>query len=168
MKALWIEINLDRKKNIICGILYRQHNSPDTFQSYFDEAAEKYTLYDKPVYIMGDFNIDLLKSQSSNISQIFLLSLQSLHLIPTIDKPTRVHNNSATLIDDIFTSDLEYFLVSGNIVSDLTDHFSQYDVQNNLAPDHIRQLFKHVSDVHSYNTRSATTNRFYVQDAVTC
>ena len=32
-QALWIEINLDRKKNIICGILYRQHNSPDTFQS---------------------------------------------------------------------------------------------------------------------------------------
>ena len=37
-----------------------------------------------------------------------------------------------------------------------------YDVHNNLAPDHIRQLFKHVSDVHSYNTRSATTNKFYV------
>ena len=37
-----------------------------------------------------------------------------------------------------------------------------YDVQNNLAPDHIQQLFKHVSDIHSYNTRSVTTNKFYV------
>ena len=37
-----------------------------------------------------------------------------------------------------------------------------YDVQNNLAPDHIRQLFKHVSDIHSYNTKSVTTNKFYV------
>ena len=75
---------------------------------------------------MGDFNIDLLKSQSSSISQKFLKSAQSFHLVPTIDKPTRVHNTSATLIDNIFINDLEQFFVSGNIVSDLTDHFSQF------------------------------------------
>ena len=130
-QALWIEIILDKQKNIVCGILYRQHNSPESFQSYFDEAVEKYIFYDKPVYIVGDFNIDLLKSQSSNISQNFLLTAQSLHLIPTIDKPTRVHNTSATLIDNIFTNDLEQFLVSGNIISDLTDHFSQFCISRN-------------------------------------
>ena len=31
---------------------------------------------DKTVYIMGDFNIDLLKCETSKISQDFLLSLQ--------------------------------------------------------------------------------------------
>ena len=53
---------------------------------------------DKDVYIMGDFNIDLFKCESSQISQDFLLSLQSCYLIPTVDKPTRVHRSSATLI----------------------------------------------------------------------
>lgn len=74
---------------------------------------------------MGDFNIDLLKSQSSSISQRFLMSAYSFHFIPTIDKPTRVHNKSATLID-IFTNDHVQFCLSGNIVSDVTDHFSQF------------------------------------------
>ena len=41
---------------------------------------------DKDVYIMGDFNIGLLKCETSQVSQDFLLSL-----IPTVDKPTRVH-----------------------------------------------------------------------------
>ena len=73
-QALWIEIILNRKKNIVCGIFYKQHNSPESFQLYFEEAVEKYILHDRPVYIMGDFNIDLLKSQSSSISQKFLVS----------------------------------------------------------------------------------------------
>lgn len=152
-QALWIEIVLDHQKNIVCGILYRQHNSPESFQSYFDEAVEKYIFYDKPVYIIGDFNIDLLKSQSSNISQNFLMSAQSLHLIPTIDKPTRVHKTSATLIDNIFTlNDLEQFLVSGNIISDLTDHFSQFCILRNPTnrvlslPHKVRDYSKFLTD----------------------
>ena len=54
------------------------------------------------------------------------MSAQSFYLISTIYKPTLVHNTSATLIDNIFTNDLEQFFVSGNIVSDLTDRFSQF------------------------------------------
>ena len=37
-----------------------------------------------------------------------------------------------------------------------------YDVQNKLAPVHIQDLFKHVSNIHSYYTRTAATNKFYV------
>ena len=47
-----------------------------------------------------------------------------------IDKPTRVHNSSCSLIDNIFINSLEYSICSGNIVSDLTDHFSQFCILN--------------------------------------
>ena len=76
------------------------------------EASEAYSYQfnikivvsgDKDVYIMGDFNIDLLKCESSQISQDFLLSLRSCYLIPTVDKATSVHRTSATLIDDTLT-----------------------------------------------------------------
>lgn len=30
-QALWIEIRFPKKKNVICGIVYRQHNSPENF-----------------------------------------------------------------------------------------------------------------------------------------
>ena len=46
---------------------------------------------------MGDFNINLLHAESSNYAQEFLLSLQRFPFIPGIDKPTLVHNSSATL-----------------------------------------------------------------------
>ena len=48
--------------------------------------------------------------------------------MPTIDKPTRVHSNFYSLIDNIFLSNLEDYLTSGNIISDLTDHLSQFCV----------------------------------------
>ena len=111
---------------MICGVIYRQHNSPERFQEYFDETIERLSHSGKPIYLMGDFNINLLRSETCNYAQNFLLSLQSFNLIPTIDKPTRVYNNSATLIDNIFISKIEDEITSCNIVSDLSDHYSQF------------------------------------------
>ena len=101
-QVLWTEFSFENKKNVICGIFYRQHNSPEIFQSYFDETIEKRASSGKHIVIMGDFNIDLLKCASSSYSHDFLTSLQSCFLVPTIDKPTRVRSTSATLIDNIF------------------------------------------------------------------
>ena len=71
---------------------------------------------------MGDFNIDPLKSETCDFFNNFLLSLQSYSFFPTIDKPTRVYNNLATLIDNIFVNRID----SNNIVSDISDHYSQF------------------------------------------
>ena len=103
-QALWMEISFVKKKNIICGVIYRQHNTPELFQQYFDEAIEKFTASGKHIYICGDYNIDLLKVGKSSYSNDFLMSLQSCCLVPTIDKPTRVRRTSATLIDNILVN----------------------------------------------------------------
>ena len=132
-QALWIEISPVKKESVICGIIYRQHNSPEGFQQYFDKSIEKYTALDKEMCILGDFNIDLLKAQSSNYSQDFLMSLQSCYLIPTVVKPTRVRSTSATLIDIIFVNTPEKVLVSGNIISDISDHFSQFCILTSIV-----------------------------------
>ena len=131
-QALWIEIHSSQKCNIICDIVYRRHNSLQRFQEYFDETLEKLIASSKSVYIMGDFNVNLLHVESSRYAQEFLLSLQSFSFIPTIDKPTRVHNSSATLIDNILTNKVDANITSGNIVSDISDHFSQFCVSHFL------------------------------------
>ena len=125
-QAVWIEILFERRKNIICGIIYRQHNSPDRFKLYFEEILEKFVSFGKPIIIMGDFNIDLMKCETCNYSQEFLLLLQSCYLIPTIDKPTCVRHSSASLIDNIFVNIPDQIKVSGNIISDISDHYSQF------------------------------------------
>jgi len=88
---------------------------------YFYETIEKFTSSGKQFVIMGDFNIDLLKCDSSSYSQEFMSSLQSCYLIPTIDKPTRVRSSSATLIDNIFINNPDQVVTCGNVVSDTTE-----------------------------------------------
>ena len=70
-QALWIELEFLKGKNVICGVIYRQHNSPEQFQTYFDMTLERLSSTNKPIYVMGDFNIDLLKSETCDFSHKF-------------------------------------------------------------------------------------------------
>ena len=93
-----------------------------------NEVLERIRLNDKTVYIMGDFNINLLNVETCKFTKDFLLSLQSYSFFPTIDKPTRVYNNLATFIDSIFANSVCRKITSGNIISDISDHYSQFCV----------------------------------------
>ena len=59
---------------------------------------------------MGDFNVDLLKTNSHNDSNEFLNNLNSHFFTPYILEPTRLH--SKTLIDNIFFNSLVYQSIS--------------------------------------------------------
>ena len=86
----------------------------------------KFTLTGKNLRLLGDFNLCVQKNETCNYSRDFLLGLQSCYLPPNIDKPTRVHKNSASLIDNIFVNNPEQVLISGNLITDVSDHFSQF------------------------------------------
>ena len=101
-QALWIELSFASKKNIICGIIQRQHSSPEGSLEYFEQTLEKFISTGKNVCVMGDFNLCLFKSEVSEFSYNFLLSLQSCYFIPTIQKPSRVRGNSASLMRIIY------------------------------------------------------------------
>ena len=73
--AFWIEIQSPKNVNIICGVIYRQHNSPERFLTYFEETIEKMSASGKLIYLMGDFNINLLRSETYNHAQNFILSM---------------------------------------------------------------------------------------------
>ena len=42
-----------------------------------------------------------------------------------------------------------------------------YDVRNKVAPKNIQNLFSNVSDIHSYRTRSSTSNVFHIKSSRT-
>ena len=64
------------------------------------------------MYLCGDFNINLLNSESHNGTKDFIEMLYSLGLYPLIDRPSRITSNSATLIDNIFTNELQHDHIS--------------------------------------------------------
>ena len=104
----------------------------ETFQSFFDETIEKLASSGKHIVVMGDFNIDLLKCASSSYTHNFLSSLQRCFLFPSIDKPTRVRSTFATLIDNIFINNPDHVAACGNIICDISDHFSQFCVLKSI------------------------------------
>ena len=83
-QALWVEIHQANAANVICGVLYRQHNSLEHFLKYFEETVENLIATGKPV--MTDANINLLHFNSCNYTQDFLLILQA----PVPEKPIKL------------------------------------------------------------------------------
>lgn len=74
-----------------------------------------------PVYVFGDFNLDVMKS-NDNVSE-FINSMYAFSPFPLITKSTRVTNTSATLIDHIWSTQIEDNVSNVIIQTDITDHF---------------------------------------------
>ena len=83
----------------------------------------------KTIVLLGDFNIDLLNFDTSEYVNIFLDDLASNSLQTQVHLPTRISNNSKTLIDNIFCNipnPLVKSGMSGNISSSISDHLPQF------------------------------------------
>ena len=78
------------------------------------------------MYICGDFNSDILKIDTHNNYKRFYELLSSYGLVPFILLPTRICGDSATILDNIFSNNMTNTIISGNIVTDFSDHFSQF------------------------------------------
>ena len=74
------------------------------------------------MYFCGDFSVDLLQCENHAATCNFIDHIYSYGLHPLITRPTRITKQSATLIDNIFTTELERYTVSGLIINDLSDH----------------------------------------------
>ena len=84
----------------------------------------KITKEKKECYLLGDFNVDLLKYDTNNKSSDFLNAVTSFGFLPYILQPTRISDHSTTLIDNIYGNNFEQESVSGNILIMFADHFS--------------------------------------------
>jgi hypothetical protein len=96
----------------------------EIFQNAVDAIIEKIDKENKVCYIMGDFNIDLLKSESS--------------FIPLTTKPTRITSHSATLIDNIFTNNIDKIDQSFNVHICNMDNNKECEKQTTNEPDYTR------------------------------
>ena len=50
----------------------------------------------------------------------------SYGLLPNILLPTWVQGDSATIVDNIFTNNTHKAFISGNIITDTSDHYTQF------------------------------------------
>ena len=76
--------------------------------------------------LMGDFNIDFLKTSSLPDVNQFFNTLSSNFFAPYIPQPTRP--TSKTLIDNIFLNVIDFPAHSGNLTIQLSDHLLQFAI----------------------------------------
>ena len=77
---------------------------------------EKLSLENKELYLLGDYNIDLLQTDiDANIDEYYNI-ISSNFLVTHITLPTRITSTSRTLIDNIFSNNQNFVhAVSGNL-----------------------------------------------------
>ena len=146
-ESVFIEIILPNKKNIIVGNIYRAHRTNTvSFLHDLNACLSKISIENKPCYISGDFNFDLLKFDLNDTINDFLSKFYDHNMFPLIDRPTRITSSSATLLDNIFCNCFTHKIKSGVLISDLTDHYPIFQctsstlhfVRNKLPPDKSR------------------------------
>ena len=126
-QAVWIEIKVENKRNIVCGCTYRHpNNNIEEFKEYISKCFDKISKEKKECYLSGDFNIDLLKYDSNNMYSEFLNTMTSYSFLPHILQPTRITDDSSTIIDNIYGNNFKQEAISGNILVKFSDHFPQF------------------------------------------
>ena len=68
LESTFIEVNLSKKNNFICGCIYKHPNMPT---KYLTPLLEKLNREDKICFLMGDFNINLMKINSESDNSQF-------------------------------------------------------------------------------------------------
>ena len=128
MESVFIEIIQKNSKNMVVGCIYRhpcmQHSEFN--DEYLKPLSEKLISENKEVILLGDFNIDLLKSDSNKNVSDFLDIIYSTNLVSNITSPIRLTSRSQTLIENIFSSIINDDCIVGNLISPISDHHAQF------------------------------------------
>lgn len=127
-------VELTKPNNTIVGVIYRPPNDKlEQFKQSLSEILQKIDLQKKKCYILGDFNVDLLKVEESRYLNDVLNCMFSSSFYPLISKPTRITSRSATLIDNIFVNSPIDNFTSGLLSTDLSDHLPIFQITISLS-----------------------------------
>ena len=134
LESTFIEIVNPKKSNILVGVIYR-HPSMDLADfncNYLNKLLENISKEQKSIFLLGDFNVNLLNYNEHNQTNEFLDSLTSTSFIPLILQPTRITSHSNILIDNIFSNVIDPDIISGNLTATISDHLPQFSIIPNM------------------------------------
>ena len=153
-ECVTVEISMEKKKNILVSCVYRAPDySVELFKNFMEGMFAR--TEQKVAYICGDFNIDLLNPNNNIQIDEFSAAMYSMGLYPTITKPTRITPHSATIIDNIYTNNMENNIVSGIFMNDISDHlpvFAIYDCNYSMKKEVVTKTYRRVRTEEALNS----------------
>lgn len=113
-------MNKNLNYTVIC--IYRPPNTNmELFNQEIEILLNKTTSKNKSI-LLGDFNINILNTETHQPTANFNNILITCKFLPTINKPTRITEISSTLIDNIYTNIPLETVNSAIIYHALADH----------------------------------------------
>jgi hypothetical protein len=136
IESKFIEIQTETtgiEKPIIVGVIYRPPNTDiEDFNEWMNNTMTKINNENKNIYLLGDFNINIMHYDTHTSTAEFLDLMYTSSMLPLITKPTRITNNTYSLIDNIFHNDvLQNYFINGIIYTDISDHFPVFSIKTN-------------------------------------
>ena len=94
--------------------------------TFLQPLLDKLSYENKNVIFLNDFNIDLPHYESHTQTRQFLDKRYFGSLTPHITIPTKITPRFRTLIDKIFTNNVDKPSISGNLMCSFFDHLAQF------------------------------------------
>ena len=113
-------------KTIIIVNFYRSPSkNPKNFIDLLDSIARGLDRHSrKQIMFFGDANIDLIKYDTDVNGQNLIDTLAKHSFVQTVSKPTRITDHSATLIDHVYTNNIENITSCNVLTYDISDHLA--------------------------------------------
>ena len=124
------------QKYLLCNVYRKPGESVDEMNAFiaeFSTLLQRVKNLNKLSYICGDYNIDLLKVKINHRFGEFFDNIISSGFFPKITLPTRFSDHSATLIDNVFSTNIEEKEVSGILLNHISDHQLLFTHIENLS-----------------------------------
>ena len=112
--------------------------------NYLNKLLENISKEQKSIFLLGDFNVNLLNYNEHNQTNEFLDSLASNSFITLILQPTRITSHSNTLVDNVFSYIISD-IISGNFTVTISDHLPQFAIISNMftnIPDNNSNIYQ--------------------------
>ena len=118
IESLWLEVKHEKNTPLLICFLYRNPTCTAEWQIQFQNMIDNIPDKNHELLILGDFNIDLKKTQQSWNSLTSLLGLSQL-----ISDYTRVTKTTKTMIDHIYSRNIHRINNVKVIESGVSDHY---------------------------------------------
>ncbi len=155
IENIFFDILLPNSKPILVGIIYRPPDQSG-FLGKLTEAIKTTQKFDEQeVYILGDFNINLLSKETLCIRKPkYYTEFCSLHgLRQLLNSPTRITESTSTLLDHILTNSVSQ---SGILDIGLSDHMLTYCTRKITHKKHFEHKYIRIRYLKNYSQEGFT------------
>ena len=136
-ESIWVKIKIKNGPDKIIGNVYRPNSAPlanlekalQIHNQIIDKILTNKNHAKCEIQILSDFNVNMLNFETHGLTNDYINALISKSFLPLITLPTRIKNQSATLLDHIWSNKVCNVYNSGVILNSLSDHFPVFYIE---------------------------------------